>query len=182
MRGSTDDQVEYSPEAQRRRCAEYARSKGLDAPGFLSDQGRSRKSLDRPAMWELIALTQAGIHGVFAQHYREHNIENIQFGQLEAVRKGYWINTPPTGDDLVDRVLVANDDAHLVRRAFALLGCRTQMSGVRQGTSTRGGTCSTTGCTSGSFDWATSGSRAGTDRSSPRPSSRPSRSTPIGSK
>jgi site-specific DNA recombinase len=59
VRVSTEDQVEHSPEAQRRRCAEYAQSKGLDAPRFLSDEGLSGKNLDRPAMQELIALIEA---------------------------------------------------------------------------------------------------------------------------
>ena len=59
VRVSTDDQVEHSPEAQRRRCAEYAQSKGLDVPRFLSDEGMSGKNLDRPAMQELIALIEA---------------------------------------------------------------------------------------------------------------------------
>ena len=36
----------------------------------------------------------------------------------ELIKAGYWLNTPPIGYDLVDNVLVANDDAHLVRRAF----------------------------------------------------------------
>lgn len=58
-RVSTDDQVEHSPEAQRRRCAEYAQSKGLDVPRFLSDEGLSGKNLNRPAMQELIALIEA---------------------------------------------------------------------------------------------------------------------------
>lgn len=174
VRVSTDDQVEHSPEAQRRRCVEHAQTANLGAPRVLSDEGWSAKNLDRPAMSELIALVeadqvahvivwrldrlsrdagdlnrlirlldehcvtlhslneglvevgtasgrmQAGMHGVFAQYYREHNIENIKLGQREAVRKGLWINRAPTGYDLDDRVLVANDDAHLVRRAFAL--------------------------------------------------------------
>jgi site-specific DNA recombinase len=174
VRVSTDDQVEHSPEAQRRRCAEYAHSKGLNAPRFLSDEGRSGKNLDRPAMQELIALIEAdqvahlivwridrlsrdsgdvnrllklfeqhcvtvhslnegnvesvtasgrftaGLHGLLAQLEREKIIENVKMGMEQAARAGYWLNTPPIGYDLVDRVLVANDDAHLVRRAFAL--------------------------------------------------------------
>jgi DNA invertase Pin-like site-specific DNA recombinase len=166
--------VEHSPEAQRRRCAEYAHGKGLDAPRFLSDEGRSGKDLDRPAMQELIALIEAdqvahlivwridrlsrdsgdvnhllklferhcvtvhslnegnvesitasgrftaGLHGLLAQLEREKIIENVKMGMEQAARAGYWLNTPPTGYDLVDRVLVPNDDAHLVRRAYTL--------------------------------------------------------------
>ena len=174
VRVSTDDQVDHSPEAQRRRCLEHAQTHQLATPRLLSDEGWSAKNLDRPAMSELIALVeadqvahfivwrldrlsrdaadlnrlirmfdehcvtlhslneglvevgtasgrmQAGIHGVFAQYFREHNIENIKLGQREAVRKGLWINRAPTGYRLADRILVANDDAHLVRRAFTL--------------------------------------------------------------
>ena len=56
VRVSTDDQVEHSPDAQRRRCADYAKSKGLDVPRFLSDEGWSGKNLERPAMAERDAL------------------------------------------------------------------------------------------------------------------------------
>jgi site-specific DNA recombinase len=56
---STDDQVENSPDAQRHRCAEYAKGKGLEPPRFMSDEGWSGKNLDRPAMSELIALIEA---------------------------------------------------------------------------------------------------------------------------
>jgi len=55
-----------------------------------------------------------------AQLEREKIIENIHLGNEQAVRAGYWINRPSTGCDLVDRVLTPNQDAHLVRRAFAL--------------------------------------------------------------
>ena len=170
---STDDQVEHSPEAQRRRCAEYAQSKGLDVPRFLSDEGLSGKNLDRPAMRELITLIEAdqvanlivwridrlsrdsgdmsrllklfekhcvsvhslsegnvepgtasgrftaGLHGLFGQFEREKIVENVTTSMHELIKAGYWLNTPPIGYNLVDNVLVANDDAHLVRRAFA---------------------------------------------------------------
>lgn len=59
VRVSTDDQVEHSPAAQRKRCAEYARSKGLEPPRFLCDEGLSGKNLDRPAMQQLIELIEA---------------------------------------------------------------------------------------------------------------------------
>lgn len=173
VRVSTDDQVEHSPEAQRRRCAEFAQSRGLDAPRFLSDEGLSGKNLDRPAMQELIALIEAdqvahlivwridrlsrdsgdlnrllklfekhcvsvhslsegnvesvtasgrfnaGLHGLLAQLEREKIVENVTTSMHELIKDGYWLNTPPIGYNLVDNVLVPNDDAHLVRRAFA---------------------------------------------------------------
>ena len=173
VRVSTDDQVEHSPEAQRRRCAEYAQSKGFDTPRFLSDEGLSGKNLDRPAMQELIALIEAdrvtnlivwridrlsrdsgdvnhllklfekhcvcvhslnegnvesitasgrftaNLHGLLAQLEREKIVENVTTSMHELIKAGYWLNTPPIGYDLVGNILVANDDAHLVRRAFA---------------------------------------------------------------
>ena len=171
-RVSTDDQTDYSPEAQRRRCAEYAKANNLGVVRFLSDEGLSGKNLDRPAIRELIALVeadevahvifwrldrlsrsssdlsqlvdlfdrhcvevhslnegrvkvatasgrmQAGIHGVFAQYFREQNIENIKLGNEQGIRSGHWFNRPPTGYDTVDSILVPNDDAHLVRMVF----------------------------------------------------------------
>ena len=60
VRVSTDDQVEHSPEAQRQRCAEYAKLKGFGSIRFLSDEGKSGKNLDRPAMRELIDLIETG--------------------------------------------------------------------------------------------------------------------------
>lgn len=59
VRVSTDDQVEHSPAAQRKRCAEYARANGLEPPRFLCDEGLSGKNLDRPAMQQLIELIEA---------------------------------------------------------------------------------------------------------------------------
>ena len=173
-RVSTEDQIDHSPEAQRRRCADFARSQGLGIPTFLSDEGLSGKNLERPAMQQLLELVrtdqvahvivwrldrlsrdsgdlsaiirllqehcvdlhslnegavqidtasgrmQAGIHGVFAQYFREQTIENSKMGSEQAARSGYWINRPPTGYDLVDSVLVQNDDAPLMRRVFKL--------------------------------------------------------------
>jgi site-specific DNA recombinase len=186
VRVSTDDRVEHSPEAQRRRCAKYAQSHGLDAPRFLSDEGLSGKNLDRPAMQELIALIEAdqvahlivwridrlsrdsgdvnrllklferhcvsvhslsegnvesvtasgrfnaGLHGLLAQLEREKIVENVTTSMHELIKDGYWLNTPPVGYDLVDNVLVANDDAHLVRRAFAARASGASLPQVAQ--------------------------------------------------
>ncbi len=53
-RVSTDDQTDYSPEAQRRRCAEYAKANDLGVVRFLPDEGLSGKNLQRPGIRELI--------------------------------------------------------------------------------------------------------------------------------
>ena len=61
VRVSTDDQVDYSPDAQRSRCLQYAASHDLGPVAFLSDEGLSGKDLiNRPAMRELLALVEAG--------------------------------------------------------------------------------------------------------------------------
>ena len=63
---------------------------------------------------------QAGIHGVFAQYYREHVVENVRLGQDQAARAGRWQNHAPTGYDLVNGFLQKNEQALIVRRIFKL--------------------------------------------------------------
>ena len=63
---------------------------------------------------------QVGVHGVFAQFYREHIVENVRMGMDQAARKGRWLNRAPTGFDMIDGELVANDMAPIVQRIFAL--------------------------------------------------------------
>ena len=58
VRVSTEDQVEHSPDAQRKRCRLYAEHLGLGAVTFLADEGLSGKDLERPSMRELIALVE----------------------------------------------------------------------------------------------------------------------------
>ncbi|MEQ1700318.1 MAG: recombinase family protein [Ilumatobacteraceae bacterium] len=60
IRVSTEDQVDYSPDAQRNRCVQHAISNNLGAVTFLSDEGLSGKDLERPAITELIRLVEAG--------------------------------------------------------------------------------------------------------------------------
>ncbi len=174
VRVSTEDQVEYSPEAQSNRCRQFAKEHDLGAITILRDEGWSGKNLERPAMQELIALIEAdrvtnivtwrldrlsrdtgdlnflvrmcerhcvtlhpinegaadlqtasgrmqiGVHGVFAQFYREHIVENVRLGMQHAAQQGRWLNRAPTGYDMINPRLVANDDAAVVRRIFAL--------------------------------------------------------------
>lgn len=174
VRVSTEDQVDRSPEAQRIRCGQYAKTHDLGPIQYLSDEGFSGRNLERPAMQELLALIetgevahlvvwrldrltrdtgdqsrlirlcekycvsihsvnegpvrvdtasgrmQAGIHGVFAQYYREHVVENVRMGQDQAARNGRWQNHAPTGYDLVNGYLQPNEQAYLVRRIFQL--------------------------------------------------------------
>lgn len=60
VRVSTEDQVDYSPEAQAKRCRELANMKELGPVTVLSDEGWSAKNLDRPKMRELLTLVKAG--------------------------------------------------------------------------------------------------------------------------
>jgi site-specific DNA recombinase len=64
---------------------------------------------------------QIGVHGVFAQYYRDHIVENVLMGNRQAIEHdGRWLNRAPTGYDMVDGELVPNELAPLVQRTFAL--------------------------------------------------------------
>ena len=63
---------------------------------------------------------QIGVHGVFAQYYRDQLVENVHMGNRQAAESGHWINRAPTGYDMIDGELVPNEMAPLVQRAFAL--------------------------------------------------------------
>jgi site-specific DNA recombinase len=174
VRVSTEDQVDYSPDAQAARCRQHAAQHDLGGVTVIRDEGFSGKNLDRPGMGQLLELVesgrvahvvvwrldrlsrdtvdlstlmrlfertcvslhsvnegrvdlttaagrmQVGIHGVFAQFYREHIVENVKLGQQQAVEKGRWQNRPPTGYSMVDGFLVPNEDAPVVVRIFQL--------------------------------------------------------------
>lgn len=60
VRVSTEDQVEYSPDAQAKRCKDLARLRDLGPVRVFVDEKWSAKNLDRPAMTELLALISAG--------------------------------------------------------------------------------------------------------------------------
>jgi len=186
VRVSTEDQIEHSPEAQRNRCAQYAKANDLGPIQFLSDEGWSGKNLERPSMQELIKLIeadavthlviwrldrltrdigdqsrlvrlcekhcvsihsvnegkvrvdtasgrmQAGIHGVFAQYYREHVVENVRMGQDQAAQKGRWTNHAPTGYEMVNGELRPNEQAILVQRVFKLRADGLSYSAIEQ--------------------------------------------------
>ena len=174
VRVSTEDQVEYSPDAQATRCRDLARQLDLGPVTVISDEAFSGKNLERPGMRKLLGLIEAGevahivvwrldrlsrdtgdlgvlvkllgrhcvtvdsvnegrvdlttaagrmqvgVHGVFAQFYREHIVENVKMGMEQAARNGRWLNRAPTGYSMVDGRLVASEDAAQVRRIFEL--------------------------------------------------------------
>ena len=174
VRVSTEDQVEYSPDAQAARCRDYAQLHGVGALELIKDEGFSGKNLERPGMRRLLALVdddlvsevvvwrldrlsrdvgdlnelirrferhcvgihsvnegrvdlataagrmQVGIHGVFAQFYREHIVENVHMGMRQAAEAGRWLNRAPTGYRMQDAMLVPGELAPIVRRVFEL--------------------------------------------------------------
>jgi len=65
VRVSTDEQARegVSIAAQRSRVRAYAEAKGLVLVDVLSDAGRSGKSLDRPALQDLLARCKRGMVG-----------------------------------------------------------------------------------------------------------------------
>jgi hypothetical protein len=60
VRVSTEDQVEFSPDAQAKRCRDLARLRDLGPVTVLADEGWSGKNLERPAMRKLLRLIEAG--------------------------------------------------------------------------------------------------------------------------
>jgi site-specific DNA recombinase len=63
---------------------------------------------------------QIGVQGVFAQYQRDHLIENTLMGQRQAHEEGRHLNRAPTGYDMINGCLIANDSAPLVQRVFEL--------------------------------------------------------------
>lgn len=60
IRVSTEEQVEYSPDAQAKRCRDLAQIRGLGPVVVMADEGWSGTNLERPKMRELIKLIEAG--------------------------------------------------------------------------------------------------------------------------
>jgi site-specific DNA recombinase len=174
VRVSTDDQVEFSPEAQAKRCKDLARLRDLGPLQVMADEGWSGKNLERPKMRELLEQVEAGeiahlvvwrwdrlsrdqedfaalvklfdrcgvqvhsvnegdldlrtasgrmqigVHGVFAQFYRDQIVENSRMGMRQAFEMGRWQNRAPTGYDMVTGRLEPNEMAPIVQRIFAL--------------------------------------------------------------
>ncbi len=63
---------------------------------------------------------QIGIHGVFAQFYREHIVENVKMSMRQLAEAGHWLNRAPTGYSMVGGALVPNELGPLVVRMFEL--------------------------------------------------------------
>ena len=99
-----------------------------------------RAGVDLHSFSERLDLSSAtgrmfyNVLGSFAQFYREQLAENVRMGMAQAMREGRHVNRPPTGYDLRDGLLVANDDAVAVRRVFELRAEGLSQSAI--GTST----------------------------------------------
>jgi site-specific DNA recombinase len=61
-----------------------------------------------------------GVHGVFAQYFRDSLVENVHMGMCQAAEKGRWQNRAPTGYAMVNGELVPDELAPLVVRVFEL--------------------------------------------------------------
>jgi site-specific DNA recombinase len=59
VRVSTEDQVEFSPDAQAGKCREYVRQHDLGPVVVIADPGFTGASLERPGMRELLSLVEA---------------------------------------------------------------------------------------------------------------------------
>ena len=73
---------------------------------------------------------QIGVHGVFAQYYRDSIVENVHMGMRQAAEKGRWQNRAPTGYDMVNGELVPNEVAPLVVRVFELRAARNSYPAI----------------------------------------------------
>jgi len=60
VRVSTEDQVDFSPDAQARRCKDYGRQHDLGPFVVIVDPGFTGSTLKRPGMQELLELVEAG--------------------------------------------------------------------------------------------------------------------------
>lgn len=80
------------------------------------------------------------ILGSFAQFYREQLAENVRLGMQQAGRQGRWTNHAPTGYDLVDGVLIANEDADMVQRMFRLRAQGSSYSDIERATGIKSST------------------------------------------
>ena len=60
VRVSTEEQVDFSPDAQARRCKDYGRQHDLGPFVVIVDPGFTGSTLERPGMQEMLELVEAG--------------------------------------------------------------------------------------------------------------------------
>ena len=83
------------------------------------------------------------IVGTFAQYYREQLAENVRMGNARARKEGRHLNRPKFGYDLVDKYLVPNHDALIVREIFRLRRDGVSYVGIEQVTGVKASTVKT---------------------------------------
>ena len=97
----------------------------------------AKRNVGLHSFCEKLDLTSAtgrmfyNILGTFAQFYREQLAENVTMGMDRARAEGRWVNRPPTGYDLVDGTLIANEKAAAVRRIFHLRGIGASLKKIQ---------------------------------------------------
>src|SRR5580698_2450740 len=103
VRVSTEDQTDYSPEAQAKRCQELARIKDLGPVTVLADEGWSAKNLDRPKMRELIALIEsAGVDHLLIWSWDRLSRDQGDFANLVKLFKAHGVNVHSVNEGQLD--------------------------------------------------------------------------------
>jgi site-specific DNA recombinase len=78
-----------------------------------------------------------------AEYFREALAENVKMGNARAHKEGRHINRPKTGYDLIDKLLVPNHDALIVREVFRLRTEGVSLMGIEEATGVKASTVKT---------------------------------------
>jgi DNA invertase Pin-like site-specific DNA recombinase len=78
-----------------------------------------------------------------AEYYRDALAENVRMGNARAHKEGRHINRPKFGYDLVDKFLVPNDNAPIVREIFRLRREGVSLVGIEDATGVKASTVKT---------------------------------------
>ena len=78
-----------------------------------------------------------------AEYFREALAENVRMGDARAHKEGRHLNRPKFGYDLVDKFLVPNNDAPIVREVFRLRREGISLNGIEEATGVKTSTVKT---------------------------------------
>jgi site-specific DNA recombinase len=78
-----------------------------------------------------------------AEYFREALAENVRMGNARAHKEGRHLNRPKFGYDLVDKFLVSNSDAPIVREVFRLRREGVSLIGIEDATGVKASTVKT---------------------------------------
>ena len=101
VRVSTEDQIEFSPDAQAKRCRDLARLRDLGPVTVLSDEGWSGKNLERPGMKRLLRLVEEGdVTHLLVWRWDRLSRDQGDFSQLVKLfsEKGVTVHSVNEGD------------------------------------------------------------------------------------